>query len=104
MKTGRLFNHLPHLFPPSALCSLVMRVMLRMFYDLIPMVFSPFLDDLAIKGPITTYNDEEVEGLPGVRRYIAEYICHTDQRPPQPVSFHLSIQESRDPHLTAGGS
>lgn len=56
-----------------------MRVMLRMFHDLIPHVCSPFLDDIAIKGPNTTYEDEEVEGLPGVRKYIAEHIRNTDQ-------------------------
>ena len=32
----------------------------------------PFLDDVAIKGPKTTYNNEEV--APGIRRYVFEHI------------------------------
>lgn len=36
-----------------------------------------FLDDVAVKGPRSTYNNEEV--LPGIRRYIAEHIQNLDK-------------------------
>jgi hypothetical protein len=38
----------------------------------------PFLDDIEIKKPRSRYNDEEVFGFPGVRRFILKYIQSLD--------------------------
>ncbi len=37
----------------------------------------PFLDDVGVKGPYTDYDREEV--LPGIQRYILEYIQNLDK-------------------------
>lgn len=37
----------------------------------------PFLDDVRVKGPKTKYNNKEV--VPGIRRYILEYIQNLDK-------------------------
>lgn len=54
-----------------------LRAMTRLLYDLIPHVCRPFMDDIGIKGPETTYNDEET--LPGVRRYVLEHLINIDK-------------------------
>lgn len=54
-----------------------MRVITRILFDLISDVCRPFLDDIAVKGPETTYNDEEI--LPGVRRYVLEHLVNLDK-------------------------
>jgi hypothetical protein len=41
---------------------------------LIPIIYRPFLDDIAIRGPNIDYNNKEIPNLPRVRRYIVEYI------------------------------
>lgn len=56
-----------------------MRVMVRILYDLMPNICQAFLNDIGVKGPTSTYNDEEVPELPGVRRYIAEHLYNLDQ-------------------------
>lgn len=56
-----------------------MRVMSRLLYDLVPYVCQAFLDDIAVKGPTTTYGDEELPDLPGVRRYVADHIRNLDK-------------------------
>jgi hypothetical protein len=38
----------------------------------------PFLDDIKVKGPRSKYNDEEVLGFPGVRRFILKHIQSLD--------------------------
>ena len=38
---------------------------------------SPFLDDVGVKGPKTTYNNEEL--APGIRRYIIKHIQNLDK-------------------------
>jgi len=43
----------------------------------IPSTAMPFLDDIGVKGPRTTYNDEEI--LPGIRRYHFEHIQALDR-------------------------
>lgn len=45
--------------------------------DLVPSVARPFVDDVAIRGPKTTYNNEEVS--PGLRRYVAEHLRNVDR-------------------------
>lgn len=40
-------------------------------------IYRPFLDDIAIKGPKTRYNDKEVEL--GLRRYVVKYIKNLDE-------------------------
>jgi hypothetical protein len=39
----------------------------------------PYMDDIGVKGPRSRYNDEMVEGLPGVRRFILEHIQNLDK-------------------------
>jgi hypothetical protein len=38
-----------------------------------------FVDDVAIHGPSTTYSDEGVPALPGVRRFVLEHIINIDK-------------------------
>ena len=52
------------------------RIVTRILRDHIPDKARPFLDDIGVKGPKTTYNNEEV--LPGIRRYMAEHIKSLD--------------------------
>jgi hypothetical protein len=47
-------------------------------YNLIPIIYRPFLDNIAIRGPDIDYNNEKIPNLPGVRRYIAKYIKNLD--------------------------
>jgi hypothetical protein len=37
-----------------------------------------FVDDVGVKGPKSRYRDEEVEGLPGVRRFVMEHLQNLD--------------------------
>lgn len=53
------------------------RVITRILFDLIPDVCRLFLDDIAVKGLLTTYNEEEV--LPGVRRFVLEHLINIDK-------------------------
>jgi len=48
--------------------------MVWLLYDLIPLIYRSFLDNVAIRGPDMDYDNEEIPNLPGVRRYVAEYI------------------------------
>jgi hypothetical protein len=48
--------------------------MVRLLYNLIPIIYRPFLDNVAIRGPNIDYNNKEIPNLPKVRRYIVEYI------------------------------
>ena len=48
-----------------------MRVILKVLWHLVPDHARPFVDDVALKGPKSRYNDEEVS--PGVRRFVAEH-------------------------------
>ena len=54
-----------------------MRAMTRLFYDLIPDVCRPFLDDICVKSQRHDYGGEEV--LPGIRRVVAEHIRNLNQ-------------------------
>ena len=54
-----------------------MRIMLRILSGLIPEITRVFLDDISIKGPYSDYGGEEV--MPGIRKFIAEYIHNVDQ-------------------------
>jgi hypothetical protein len=38
-----------------------------------------FVDVIGVKGPKTAYEDEEVPGLPGVRRYVREHLQNLDK-------------------------
>jgi hypothetical protein len=53
------------------------RIIIRILIDLIPAIARVFVDDVGVKGPRTTYNDEEA--LPGIRRYILEHIQNLDK-------------------------
>ena len=53
------------------------RVVTKILEDLIPHDCMPFLDDVGVKGPTTTYNNTEV--LPGVRRFVMEHIQALDR-------------------------
>jgi hypothetical protein len=37
-----------------------------------------FVDDVGVKGPKSRYGEEEVEGLPGVRRFVMEHLQNLD--------------------------
>jgi hypothetical protein len=52
--------------------------MVWLLYDLIPIICRPFLDDVAVRGPDMDYDNEEIPDLPGVRRYVVEYIKNLD--------------------------
>jgi hypothetical protein len=53
------------------------RIITRILFDLIPDICTAFLDDIVVKGPTTTYNNEE--SSPGVRRYVKEHLINLDQ-------------------------
>ncbi|KAL9566939.1 hypothetical protein ACKAV7_008708 [Fusarium commune] len=53
------------------------RNIICIFRDLIPEVCRAFLDNICIRGPTTTYDEEEV--APGVRRYILEHLVNIDK-------------------------
>jgi hypothetical protein len=46
----------------------------RLLYDLISTICRPFLDNIAIRGPNTNYDNKEISNLPSIKRYVAEYI------------------------------
>jgi hypothetical protein len=48
--------------------------MVWLLYDLISLIYRPFLDNVAIRGPDINYNNKEISNLPRVRRYIVKYI------------------------------
>jgi hypothetical protein len=50
----------------------------RLLYNLISLICRPFLDNVAIKGPDIDYDNKEISYLPGIKRYIAEYIKNLD--------------------------
>ena len=39
----------------------------------------PYMDDIGVQGPRSRYNDEEVPGLPGVRKFMMEHIQNLDK-------------------------
>ena len=53
------------------------RIVTKILEDLIPHDCMPFVDDIAVKGPRTIYENEEV--LPGVRRFVMEHIQSLDR-------------------------
>ena len=52
------------------------RVVNKVLKDQIPQRAIPFLDDVGVKGPTTTYNNQELE--PGLRRYVVEHLQNLD--------------------------
>jgi len=46
----------------------------RLLYDLIPLIYRSFLDNIAVRGPNIDYNNKEISNLPGIKRYVAKYI------------------------------
>jgi len=46
----------------------------RLLYNLIPLIYRPFLNNIAIRGLDIDYNNKEISDLPEIRKYIAEYI------------------------------
>ena len=48
------------------------RIMSLILEDINPEMAKPFVDDVGVKGPYTDYDGEEA--LPGIRRFILEYI------------------------------
>ena len=52
------------------------RIALKVLADHLRDRAEPFLDDVGIKGPKTTYNNEEL--APGIRRYVVEHIQNLD--------------------------
>ena len=54
------------------------RVIVRILQELIPHIAIPFMDDIAVRGPRSRYDDKEMPGLPGVRRFVMEHIQNLD--------------------------
>jgi len=48
--------------------------MVWLLYDLIPLIYRLFLNNIAIRGPNIDYNNKEILNLPGIKRYLAKYI------------------------------
>jgi hypothetical protein len=48
------------------------RVVTKILEDLIPDDCLPFMDDVGVKGPVTSYDGEEC--FPGMRRFVMEHI------------------------------
>ena len=53
------------------------RIVTKILEDLIPEDCLPFLDDIGVKGPLSTYDDKEV--IPGIRQYVLEHIQSLDR-------------------------
>ena len=53
------------------------RIVTKILEDLIPEDCLPFLDDIGVKGPLSTYDDKEV--IPGIRQYVLEHIQSLDK-------------------------
>jgi len=53
------------------------RVVIRILNDLFLIVTMPFLDDIRVKGPYTTYNNKET--LPRIWRYVYKHILNLDK-------------------------
>ena len=53
------------------------RIVTKILEDLIPEDCLPFLDDIGVKGPLSTYDDKEV--LPGIRQFVMEHIQSLDR-------------------------
>jgi RNase H-like domain found in reverse transcriptase/Integrase zinc binding domain/Reverse transcriptase (RNA-dependent DNA polymerase) len=53
------------------------RIITNVLVELIPEVCLPFLDDIGVKGPRSTYQNEEI--IPGIRRYVMEHIQSLDK-------------------------
>ncbi|KAK4699351.1 hypothetical protein P7C70_g6909, partial [Phenoliferia sp. Uapishka_3] len=49
------------------------RIMVHILAEEIPQYAGVFVDDVGIKGPESTYDNEKIEGNPGIRRFIWEY-------------------------------
>ena len=54
-----------------------MRIITKVLRPLLGTIARPFLDDIPVKGPRSTYNNEE--SMPGIRRYILEHIQNIDR-------------------------
>lgn len=52
------------------------RIAHKVLFDHIPKRAKAFLDDVGIKGPKATYNNEEL--APGIRRFVVEHIQNLD--------------------------
>jgi hypothetical protein len=50
----------------------------KILEDIISQSARPFFNDIGVKGPRSRYNEEEEEGLPGIRRFIIEYLRRLD--------------------------
>jgi hypothetical protein len=52
------------------------RVVMTILEDLFPKIAVPFIDDIAVKGPYSDYDEEIV--LPGIRRFVYEHFQNLD--------------------------
>jgi hypothetical protein len=53
------------------------RIVTKILEDLILEDCLPFLDNIGIKGPLSTYDNKEV--IPGIRQYVLEHIQSLDR-------------------------
>ena len=56
-----------------------MRAVSKVLAEHIPHCAIPFLDDIGVKGSRDNYDNEEVLGLPGVRRFMLEHLQNLDK-------------------------
>lgn len=54
-----------------------MRAITRILFDLVPIICRPYLDDICVRGPTSTYDEEETE--PGIRRWVLEHLTNLDK-------------------------
>jgi hypothetical protein len=52
--------------------------MIRLFYNLIPYIYRPFLDNIIVKGLNIDYREEELFNYLKVYQYIIKYIKNLD--------------------------
>src|ERR1700730_1689040 len=53
------------------------QIVTKILEDLIPTESLPFLDNIGVKGPLSTYDNKEV--LPGIRQFVLEHIQSLDR-------------------------
>jgi hypothetical protein len=58
--------------------SAFVRVALKILNAHLGSIAEILIDDVGVKGPKSRYGEEEVEGLPGVRRFVMEHLQNLD--------------------------
>ena len=56
-----------------------MRAVFKVLVEHIPYCVIPFLNNIGIKDNMDNYNNEEMLGLPGIRKFMLEYFQNLDK-------------------------